>query len=345
MPRTKKPPPFKESKKKPRLTERERGRIEGLHQAGVSGRDIARVTERSRDTVRPVVSPAAPTTPRPSGPTPALTDRETRRLVRTAAKGNLTAAKLKVELDLSVSVRTIQRTLAKVDWLVYTKMQNTLPLKPEDMLVRNTWASGMLLRKDSGAVWDSIIFSDEKKWNLDGPDGFQYYWRDLRKPPRQTKRRQAGGGSVMVWAEFSSQGKSPLVVLTGRQNSDDYVYTVSEYLLPFAHQNYGIDFIYQQDNTSTHRSKRTKEFFAEEDIKVLDWPSKSSDLNPIENLWSIMSRRVYPNGKQYDSMPQLKAALFEAWNSIPTAMLVSLIESMPRRCVEVLDKKGNKTHY
>ncbi|GMF55798.1 unnamed protein product [Phytophthora fragariaefolia] len=127
---------------------------------------------------------------------------------------------------------------------MYTKMENTLPLNPEDMLARKAWASSMLLRKDAGPVWDSIIFSDEKKWNLDGSDGFQYYWRDPRRPPHQTKRRQAGGGSVMVWAAFSSRGKSPLVVLTGRQNSDDYVYTASEYLLPFAHLNYGVDYIY-----------------------------------------------------------------------------------------------------
>ncbi|GMF38439.1 unnamed protein product [Phytophthora fragariaefolia] len=328
-----------------RLTERERGRIDGLHQAGVSDRDIARVTSRSRDTVRRVVSPAPPTTPKPSGPAPALTDRETRRLVRTAAKGNLTAAKLKVELGLFVSVCTIQRTLAWVDWLVYTKMQNTLFLKAEDMLARKTWASNMLLRKDAGAVWDTIIFSDEKKWNLDVRDGFQYYWRDLWTPPRQTNMRQARGGFVMVWAAFTSQGKSPLVVLTGRQNLDDYVYTVSEYLLPFALLNYGVDFIYQQDNGNTHRSKRTKEYFAEEDIRVLDWPSKSPDLNSIENLWAIMSRRFYPNDKQDNTVPQLKAALFEASDAIPTAMLVSLIESMPHRCVEVLDKKGNKKHY
>lgn len=78
---------------------------------------------------------------------------------------------------------------------------------------------------------------------------------------------------------------------------------------------------------------------------MLDWPSKSPDLNPIENLWAILSRRVYPNGKQYDSVALLKAALFEAWEAIPVALLASLIESMPRRCVEVLVKKGNKTHY
>ena len=45
---------------------------------------------------------------------------------------------------------------------------------------------------------------------------------------------------------------------------------------------------------------------------MLDWPSKSPDLSPIENLLSIMSRQVYYNGKQLERVSDLKAALFEA---------------------------------
>ncbi|KAG3244544.1 hypothetical protein PI124_g10671 [Phytophthora idaei] len=164
-------------------------------------------------------------------------------------------------------------------------MVNTRPLKVEDMLARKAWAGGMLLRKDAGAVWESIIFCDQKKWNLDGLDGYQQYWRDPRKPPRYTKRRQGGGGSVMVWAAFSARGKSPFVVLTGRQNSDDYVYTVSEYLLPFAHLNYGTDFIYQQDNASIQVSHRSKAFFEKQYVAVLDWPSES----PLpQSYWELV---------------------------------------------------------
>nr|CCA25424.1 Transposable element Tc3 transposase putative [Albugo laibachii Nc14] len=190
-------------------------------------------------------------------------------------------------------------------------MDNMLPLTAVDMAARKSWAKGMLLRTDVGSIWDSIIFSDEKKWNLDGPDGFQHYWRDLRQPARQTKRRQAGGGSVMVWAAFSARGKSPLVVLNGRQNLEDYV----------------------------------RDFFNEEGIQMLDWPSKSPDLSPIENLLSIMSRQVYYNGKQLERVSDLETALFDAWDAIPHDTLVSLVRSMPRRCVEVVEKEGNKTHY
>ncbi|KAG3071247.1 hypothetical protein PI124_g16695 [Phytophthora idaei] len=227
-----------------------------------------------------------------------MTERETRLLLRTAAKGDHSARQLKNELSLSASVRTIQRALAGVDWVIYTKMDNTLPLSAEDKKAREEWAWARIFNTDAAGPWHSIIFSDEKKWNLDGPDGLQNYWRDIRRPPRQTKRHQAGGGSAMVWAGFSAAGKTKLAVLHGKQNSDDYVYTVSEYLLPFAHLHHGTDFVYQQDGASTHRSKRTMEFFSEQGIHVLDWPARSPDLNPIENFWSIRRWRVYANGKK-----------------------------------------------
>ncbi|ETN79592.1 hypothetical protein NECAME_09732 [Necator americanus] len=46
-----------------------------------------------------------------------------------------------------------------------------------------------------------VVFSDEKKFNLDGSDGSRHYWHDLRRNPICCSRRNFGGRSVMVQDE------------------------------------------------------------------------------------------------------------------------------------------------
>ena len=43
--------------------------------------------------------------------------------------------------------------------------------------------------------------------------------------------------------------------------------------------------------------------------KIMTWPPQSPDLNPIENLWATIKRRVYPADKQYTSQEQLWEAI------------------------------------
>ncbi|KAG3090444.1 hypothetical protein PI124_g10254 [Phytophthora idaei] len=324
----------------PSLTDAERGRIQGLGEAGFSIRAIAKRLRRSRNCVQRALKPQR--CRRKGGRRPSLSKRHTRLLLRKASTGDFSAAKLKEELSCPCSTRTICRLLARVDWLDYSKMDNTLPLTKEHKLARLEWAKRMVVRPDA---WERIIFSDEKKFNLDGPDWLRHYWRDVRRPARQTVRRQNGGGSVMVWGSFSAAAMSKLTVLEGRQASEHYIHAVSEYMLPFAHLHYGLDYIYQQDNASIHRSHLTKEFFEEERITVLNWPARSPDLNPIENVWSMMARYVYANGSQYDNVASLTAAILESWEAIEQSYLNKLVASMPRRCIEVIEKKDCKTHY
>nr|CCA22838.1 AlNc14C170G7974 [Albugo laibachii Nc14] len=115
-----------------------------FHMAGLGTTEIAHMTGRCAQTIRRVIHPPPPTTCKLPGPKSLLSDRDIRRIVRAAAAGEPSAAMLKHELNISGSVRTIQRTLARVDWLEYTKMVNTLPLTAEDMLDRVAWEKSML---------------------------------------------------------------------------------------------------------------------------------------------------------------------------------------------------------
>lgn len=74
-----------------------------------------------------------------------------------------------------------------------------------------------------------------------------------------------------------------------------------------------------------------------------DWPAKSSDLNIIENLWSILARNVYENGRQFQNTEELKVAIVEAWNNINQATVQALYRSMQQRMIALYDAGGNWT--
>ncbi len=150
--------------------------------------------------------------------------------------------------------------------------------------------------------------------------------------------------SVMVWGAISSAGVGPLCFLRSKVNTTVYQEVLEHFMLPAADQLYGdADFIFQQDLAPAHSAKATSTWFKDHGIPVLNWPANSPDLNPIENLWGIVKRKMRyarPNNAE-----ELKATIRATWALITPEQCHRLIDSMPGRIAAVIQAKGAPTKY
>jgi len=158
-------------------------------------------------------------------------------------------------------------------------------------------------------------------------------------------KRHFGGGGVMVWAGFAANGTTQMVFLDIMVNSAAYQDILGEHLLPTAPLITSGDYLFQQDIASIHVSCTSKSWFEANFVKLLDWPSKSPDLNPMENLWGILCIEIHKDGKQYDSKSSLISAIKSTWENLLRQTLQKLSESLTVRMIKIIENKGNFLHY
>lgn len=194
--------------------------------------------------------------------------------------------------------------------------------------------------------WEKVLWSDESKYLLFGSDGITFVRRPVgarNDIKYQLPTVKHGGGSVMVWGCFSLASVGPLVRIEGIMKKEEYKEILEKHMITFARRKLGRNWIFQQDNDPKHSSQYLKDWFQSRRVDVMDWPSQSPDLNPIEHLWEHLSRQV--REKKAKNCNEKFAFLKKAWEAIPTSVLENLIASMPRRCQAVIDAKGWPTKY
>jgi hypothetical protein len=271
-----------------------------------------------------------------------LSTRADTHIARLASNSNLTSMQIKANLQLEVSKSTILRSLRRCEHIRSTKKRKTFLISKANILKRLEFSR---LHQTWVDEWNKVLFSDEKRFSLDGPDCYSYYWHDLRKEKLISEKSQSGSSGVMVWAGFGSQGKTDLVYCTGKMNSVNYQNVLEHHMIDALARCGGPNCIFQHDNAPIHSSKSTKEFLLHHNVVTMTWPANSPDLNPQEEVWSAMARIVYANNRSFTTIPALKMAINAAWEEISLPFLNNLLNSLPNRMYEVILNHGHHTHY
>jgi len=202
--------------------------------------------------------------------------------------------------------------------------------------------------------WRRVLWSDESPFTVwPAPHGGKVWVVDHGPgvDPRQIEgTKKHGGGHVMVWGCFSASGVGKLKLMKGRIKAENYHSILTTQVLPElrkrSKEKPELVWLFQQDNASVHTAEVCKAYLKRrEEFEILDWPSQSPDLNPIENLWSILKNQLKKRKTNPKDKEELWAQLQEEWQKLQGDLLARLADSMPQRCLDVIAAHGGPTRH
>ncbi|CAM4767642.1 unnamed protein product [Rotaria magnacalcarata] len=191
--------------------------------------------------------------------------------------------------------------------------------------------------------WKQVLFSHESTFYIIESSSGEFIRHIEDEKTKQCSMWVNGRGEslrVGFWGIITWKGTGCCAIYRENINSDVYCDILDNYLVPTIHINsMEHNFIFQHDNASFCRSKQTQAKLRELNARVLKWPIKSPDLNPIEHLFSIINSRL--RTRKILSLKELIDNLSSEWSSIPSQLCENLVFSMPQRIQKCLAEYGN----
>lgn len=241
--------------------------------------------------------------------------------------------KLQKTFNRSMSSRTV------TNWFHEHGYRNVLPHQTPMLTERHKEKRMEWCLAHRNQNWDRVIFSDESS--------FQLFRNTIRRwtlrPEKETKPVPKDRKKIMVWGAFSGKGTVGFFPFMEIMDSHLYVDILKNNLVESAKYQFGHRWTFQQDNDPKHTSKFTRKWLSDNVPILLEWPANSPDLNPIENLWSIIKRRV--EKKNPRNINKLREEMLLEWESLEVDLLKHLVMSMNFRILECIEKNGDRINF
>ncbi|KAG2457009.1 TC1A transposase, partial [Polypterus senegalus] len=327
-------------------------RIVSRHKSGEGYRKISAALKVPMSTVASIIHKwkkfeTTRTLPR-AGPPSKLSDRGRRALVREVTKNPMvTLSELQrssVERGEPSRRTTISAAIHQSGLYGRVARQKSL-LSKRHMAARVEFAKRHL--KDSQTMRNKSFWSDETKIELFGVNARHHFWRKPGNAHHQANTIPTvkhGGGSIMLWGCFSAAGTRRLVRIKRKMTAAMYRDILDENLLQSALDlRLGQRFIFQQDNDPKHTAKISKEWLQDNSVNVLECPSQSPDLNPIEHLWRDLKMAVHQCFPS--NLMELERCCKEEWVKLAKDICAKLVASYSKRLEAVIAAKGASTKY
>lgn len=247
--------------------------------------------------------------------------------------------------QFDTSVRTVRRAL-HAEGLHHRK-----PAKKPFLTQKHKEERLRFAREYLDFNWDTTIFTDEKTFKSCQKGRLHLWRKDNTRWSEQNiiPNTESGRISVNMWGWISAQGPGELEFIPTRANSSNYVSVLNDIMLPTVRNVYPIgecsELNFVQDNCPIHRASIVKEWFSKHsDIKVIPWPARSPDLNPIENIWGLMVQRWEARDERCPE--QLKFHCTQLWENLRgTDICANIVASMRRRLLSCIENNGGHTKY
>lgn len=272
----------------------------------------------------------------------------------------INSAKRNIAENKKVCYNTVKNYLKTTNWGQNAFKSTTRPkLSKKNIEDRFNFGSaveksGYLTSGPRGnKLRSNILFTDESWIEIDAPLNSQNNrFRTENRSDVPPTERLKFPNKVMVAGGFCAGGVSKLHFIEEKETVNANYYQEKILPLYFEATETSImssknNITFQQDGAGPHRADSTMKILNTRFTTVWGkdmWPGNSPDLNPIENLWSILKDSVYEEPRPR-TKEELRTCLENKWNSLSVDVLQKLSSSFKTRIEEMMANGGGHTRY